>query len=148
MAIYNSNIAAKAKSKLVRDGLADSSLVLGGALITVAEVEITSALATNDKLILTQDLQTGVTLVPQMCRVTHTGAASTTLTVAVGDEDDDDRYSAAVDCKAVGDVALTGGIASGSPVKAVSGKPIVATVKSAAGVGTGKLTFVLVFSHS
>lgn len=71
-------------------------------------------------------LPSGTWLLPELCTVVHE-ALGTAYTVTIGDEVDPDRFSTALDVKAAGTTAFSGGVESLAPVKLTEDTWITAT---------------------
>ena len=136
MSVYQSNIAAKAKPRLMSDGLTDPSFVCASLYITQAEVNLPANVVAGDTIILTQDIPEGWAVIPQLSSITKQGTASTSMTVAVGDSTDDDRYSTALNIAAAATTPVktefAGGVDAITPAKCTN-SPITAKIVSASG---------------
>ncbi|MEG0587546.1 MAG: hypothetical protein RR506_06515 [Akkermansia sp.] len=149
MSVYQSNVAAKAKPRLMSDGLTDPSFVCAGLYVTQAEVSLPANVKPGDTITLTQDMPEGWAVIPQLSSITKVGPVSTEMTVVVGDATDEDRYSTALDIAAAATTPVkmefVRGVDAITPAKCTN-SPIVAKIVSASDTNECKLTVTLAFS--
>lgn len=147
MAILNSIIAAK-QGNPTFGNRADGLKVSGDLHYALAEYVASGSEAINDVIRLVQ-LPDRAIVIPQLCSIRHE-AMGTAFSVKIGDEDttiDDDRYSAALDIKAVGQTAFSTAAVGGLTPHALTkqdGAWITATVTAATTVTEGKKMLVLI----
>jgi hypothetical protein len=113
MATFNSLIAAR-QADPTFGNRADGLKVSGELHIAQCQYAATGIESTDDVIRLVR-LPSRAMVIPQLCSVRHE-AMGTGFSAAVGDDDttaDDDRYSAALDIKAVGQTAFSSAAAGG-----------------------------------
>lgn len=107
--------------KLVKDGS-----IVSGNLLHAHATRTIAADATADTLRIVR-LKAGTWVIPEQCYIVHE-AGGTAYSMTIGDGDNVDRFSTALDTKAAGTTVFTGGTEALVPVKLTEDTWITATL--------------------